>query len=461
MLRLLKKLRRNDRGNVLILTAAAMPLLLGSAGLAVDTIQWTLWKRQLQRAADSGALAGVYHRVQIDTQAQVETAVARDIDVASLFKRPTNTTSTAFMQLLAEPTVTLLADDGDNVERVRVHLQYQRPLVFSSIFMAEAPIITATATAASVPGSGEYCFVSLESSNNQTGITIGGSTSLELDCGMMSNSPAPNSALSNGSASNVTATSIDAVGDIEYSDRWDVEDYNPYTPAIADPFANVNVDRSQMKCFNPSGNQPLLGTSTSNNFNGNNASVTFASARATSGFTDVNCFRGLDVPTGQTMTLPAGTYYIGEAGMNVQGNLTCTGGCTFVLTRINELNAVGRLSVNANANNGGNLNITAPTTGDYAHIAIFQDRNAVDSTSNKNRINGSSSSVITGAIYFPNQEIVYNGNGNTSFACTRLVGRRLNFTGNSGVSNKFAAAEDCPWGEAGAIQAGRRVRLVA
>ena len=32
------------------------------AGLATDTIQWTLWKRQLQRAADSAAIAGVYDR---------------------------------------------------------------------------------------------------------------------------------------------------------------------------------------------------------------------------------------------------------------------------------------------------------------------------------------------------------------------------------------------------------------
>ena len=456
MLRLLKKLRRNERGNVLILTAAAMPLLLGSAGLAVDTIQWTLWKRQLQRAADSAALAGVYQRVQIDDGTQVLSAVNRDVDITTLFKRPANTGSTASMLLFAEPVVNRLAVDGDNINRVSVELRYQKPLTFSSIFMAEAPIIRAAATAASVPGSGEYCFVSLENSNNQTGITIGGNTSLELDCGMMSNSPAPNSALSNGTSSNVKATAIDAVGDIAYSNRWDVADYNPYTPAIDDPFANVNINRADMQCFSPGGQLPILGTSTSNNFNGSNASVTLASARSTTGYTSTNCFRGLSVASNQTMTLPAGTYYIGEAGMNVQGTLNCTG-CTFVLTRINEANAVGRLDVNA----GASTNITAPTTGNFAHIAVYQDRNAVDSNGNNNRINGNSGSIISGAVYFPKQELIYNGNGTTAFSCTRLVGRRLNFTGNSGLSNKFAKAANCPWGQAGAIEAGRRVRLVA
>ena len=64
MIDFVKKLCRDRRGNVLAIAAAAMPLVMGSAGLATDTIQWVLWKRQLQRAADSAAIAGVYERVQ-------------------------------------------------------------------------------------------------------------------------------------------------------------------------------------------------------------------------------------------------------------------------------------------------------------------------------------------------------------------------------------------------------------
>ena len=60
MISSLKRLWRDRRGNTLAIAGAALPLVLGSAGLASDTIQWTLWKRQLQRAADSAAMAGVY-----------------------------------------------------------------------------------------------------------------------------------------------------------------------------------------------------------------------------------------------------------------------------------------------------------------------------------------------------------------------------------------------------------------
>ena len=66
MRKLFKKLWSNDRGNALIIAGAALPMLVGAAGLATDTIQWALWKRQLQRAADSAALAGVHSIVQAE-----------------------------------------------------------------------------------------------------------------------------------------------------------------------------------------------------------------------------------------------------------------------------------------------------------------------------------------------------------------------------------------------------------
>src|SRR6476661_4136747 len=76
MFKLLKKLWRDRRGNALVIAGAALPLLIGSAGLATDTIQWVLWKRQLQRAADSAAIAGVYAKMQ--SQA-VDSAVSTDL----------------------------------------------------------------------------------------------------------------------------------------------------------------------------------------------------------------------------------------------------------------------------------------------------------------------------------------------------------------------------------------------
>src|SRR5512146_2701089 len=82
MISSLKRLWRDRRGNTLAIAGAALPLVLGSAGLASDTIEWTLWKRQLQRAADSAALAGVYDRVQATAGATTNTPTAVCNDLA-------------------------------------------------------------------------------------------------------------------------------------------------------------------------------------------------------------------------------------------------------------------------------------------------------------------------------------------------------------------------------------------
>lgn len=59
-LRCLRDLTRDTSANAVILSAFAIFAMVGGAGLATDTVQWTLWKRQLQRMADSAAISGAY-----------------------------------------------------------------------------------------------------------------------------------------------------------------------------------------------------------------------------------------------------------------------------------------------------------------------------------------------------------------------------------------------------------------
>src|SRR5437763_14739697 len=84
MIGFIRKLLKDRRGNVLAIACAAMPMVVGCAGLATDTIEWTLWKRQLQRAADSAAFAGVYDRANATVSGSTTntpTAVCRDLAV--------------------------------------------------------------------------------------------------------------------------------------------------------------------------------------------------------------------------------------------------------------------------------------------------------------------------------------------------------------------------------------------
>ena len=434
MIAFIRKLIKDRRGNALAIACAAMPLVVGASGLAVDTIQWTLWRRQLQRAADSAAIAGVYDRSTSNgATTTVSATVSHDLTIN---QHTWMSLKTGF------PQVTYPADSGVMKWQVQVSLAVQQPLPFSSLFMSSAPTITANATAASIPSGGDACVNARETSASKTGINITGNAGIYMpDCVMYSNSPSTNSAAAGGS-SNVTAEAVAGVGGIQESNNWHVDAYRPYSPAIDDPFAGVTPAPADMHCVGSALDQD-----------------TNLTAAATAG---TNCWSSLRVNSGQTLNLDnygAGTktFYINGGDAFIQGNLSCTS-CTIVLTnQATGPQTIGQFKVNA----GSNVNMTAPTDGNFKGLAIYQDRRATDSSPG-NKINGNQSSIIQGAIYFPNSQLDYNGTGTTDAICTEFVARRMNFSGNSTTTNKFRTLADCAaFGLGGGGSATRMVRLVA
>ena len=65
--RLVRDLLGDRSASAAVVTAFSVLSLIGGAGLATDTIQWTLAKRQLQRMADSAALAGAFTKAKGST----------------------------------------------------------------------------------------------------------------------------------------------------------------------------------------------------------------------------------------------------------------------------------------------------------------------------------------------------------------------------------------------------------
>ncbi len=441
MINWFRRLWKDKRGNAIVIATAFLPVLIGSAGLATDTIQWALWKRQLQRAANSAAIAGVYDRVQNDGgTGQVPAAVNKDLG----FNQHTG------MALQGGyPIVTFPGDDANGTNQVKVELAVKKRLAFSGIFMEAAPTIEAAATAAAVTSEMEICMLGLEKRASKSGIIIAGNAGVSSDCSLFSNSQSTNQSIDKNGNPFVGAPSMGAVGAIQMSDSWDVNSYHPYSPEIGDPFEDINPSPSDMKCAGKTQGNKWVNTALDEN-------TDLANAVDASG-NKANCFSSLSVGSGKTLTLPPGTYYINGGDAFIQGALSCTA-CTIVLTNSNpSSDAIGSLKVNASAT----INMTAPTTGTYAGIAIFQDRRAKDSSSANNQINGNSSSVINGSIYFPNQELIYNGTGNTAAVCTMFIAKRLIFSGNSGTTNKFKKASECAAYGLPVVSTQLRVRLIA
>jgi Flp pilus assembly protein TadG len=429
MLKAFKKLWNDDRGNILVIAGATLPLVVGAAGLATDTIQWTLWKRQLQRAADSAAIAGVYERQSANgATSTVSATVSHDLTI----------NDHAWMALKSGyPQVTFPADVGVQTNQVRVVIAVQQPLPFSSLFLPSAPTIVTSSTAATIPAGGDACIMALETSASATGITNSGNTTVTApNCILYSNSPSTNSASAGGSSS-VTAKAVAAVGGIAQSNNWNVGQYLPYSPALSDPFAGITPDPNAMNC-----------TTTDISHN------TDLAALKAAGY---NCFPSLSVGSNKTLNVPAdfGPIYINGGSVDLKGTFNCNG-CTIVLTnKSTAANAtIGTMSSNAQATN----NITAPTSGTYKGIAIYQDRRATGQT---NKINGGSSSPITGAVYLPKDVLWINGSGSTTSLCAMFVARRIVFTGNSSISLKNQSDTSCLATGMPSSSAVKMVRLVA
>jgi Flp pilus assembly protein TadG len=452
MLSFLSKLRRDKRGNVLILMGAAMPLLVASAGLATDTIQWALWKRQIQRAADSAAIAGVYERMRASGGTSgVPDAVTKDLEYnqqtgMDLHNSIPTTCSTGTTTALGCP-----ADVGtDRRHQVQVTLEVQKPLTFSAMFMSGAPVIRATSTAASVPGGDEYCVIGLDRRADKTAITIGGSTTVNMgNCSAMSNSSHPSAAATNvGESANgiFVAKSLAAVGGVAYSRRWTVESYDPGTPAVQDPYGPDSGRELTI---------PSTCTGTTTIANGADRRTTDAPVN---GVRKTICVTGgISVNGNNTTQLGSATYVLngGDLSMSSANSAITCNGCTIILTHPTTPASVGNIQIT-----GGTLSLIPPTTGPYRGIAIYQDRRATDNNSNspQNRINGNASSNVQGVVYTPGRSLSMLGGGSlTAPVCLQVIGKRVTFTGNSYI--KLSSL--CGGYGMDPIAAGRLVRLVA
>lgn len=408
----MRDLIKDRRGNVLLVGAAAMPILIGAAGLAVDTTQLVLWKRQLQRTADSGAIAGAY---ALSQGASRGAAVANDIDEHIDYDLQQNEhpvltgvdvdTGSYAAGSISTDTCATRAISPCFGRAVRVALTTQRTLPFLGIFTREPTIVRADAAAALVD-EGEYCVVSLYN-GTATGISTNGTASVNLGCGMATNSRG-NAAVTAGGSSSITATPIAAVGNIDgVNNNFDGDTtLLPYSSEQSDPFASLPEPPAQ---------------TCNNNLNVNPNETTTISQ---------GCYRSLTIKG--NVTLQPGVYYINGGDIDISSQAVVKGtGVTIVMTGPNG--AAGDLKING----GATIDLTASESGDYKNILFFRDRRA---SNIELKINGNSSSRMRGALYFPSSDISYEGTTGMSIECVQMVGQIVTFRGNANITNS------CPSG---------------
>lgn len=418
---------KDRAGSLAAMTALLMPVLIGAAGLASDTVQWTLVRRSLQRQADSAALAGGYALSQ--NRAVVGTVTA---DLA----KNSNFRLSVAPIIENAPTVGPFAG---NTNAVRVRLTSAARLPFTGLFMGSGVNISVEAVAG-LATDGSFCILALDTTNS-LGITNSGNTTIDARCGMHSNSSGDPAINGQGSAV-ITASPVSAVGNVDNRSNVFTAPtvFQPYMVSQRDPYAGL-----------PTPN--ITGTS-------NNGDVRSNQTRSMTPGT----YRGMDVQG--VANLAPGVYYIdGRApgnnnnknlGFNVgaQGRVTGTG-VTIVLTMSTPpASGTSHLVASMKVNAGAIINLTAPATGTFKGVLIYQDRRATTMGEEIN-INGNSTSRLQGAIYTPRNQMRFNGTTGMNINCLQMAAYRFVFTGNSSITNV------CPANSGSGAFVGTLVKLMA
>jgi Flp pilus assembly protein TadG len=407
-----KRLIADSEGNMLMVAAGLMPLIVAAGAVAVDTTQWVLQKRELQRAADSAALTGAMAKFQ---SMSVDSAVAESMSQHS------------HITLSGSPGIENGPASGPfagNATAVRVNLQRRGSVSFVSMFRSDPVLINATATAAATPYP-KYCMLSLVE-DNTAGFHFEGNVDLNLDCGLATNSNGSPAMTVAGSSGTITTTEVSAVGGLtQYPNFQGSPTFMQGQPAQPDPYKNLPIPPA---------------TGCRNAPNGQNLNLT------------PGCYSGpLDITANANFA--PGTYVINGGMLRFGGNGTITGtGVTFILTGPTPA-SVAKLVIDG----GARVTLSAPTSGTYEDVLFYQNRTApafTNGTENINTVTGNSNLSISGTMYFPNQQLRYTGGGSLRSSCTRVIARRINFAGQSSAFSGGCTTTDKDLH-------GKRVRLVA
>jgi Flp pilus assembly protein TadG len=417
MFKFLKTLWKDRRGNALVIAGAALPLVVGSAGLAADTIQWSLWKRQMQRMADSAALAGAYAKAEgstLDSCANYATAT---------YAQPIGYDVQKNNRLW--PTLTCAATNPPSTggytsdsKAVRVTISVTQSLPFSGYFMS-APTITASATAKMIQ-TGKYCLVALNNTSDP-GLTIGGSSSANLGCGAITDSTSTSQSVNpTGNAYSFTADPIASAGGMPSSIAGSTN-LQPFSAPEPDPFAGLYPTDipSGMTC----------NTFNASVFNTNsNGQVVQGNPPGSQKHVAPGCYSDFSPSGNATYYLDAGTYYLNNTNFGPGGGVTLIGAdVTIILTG----STPGSVDLSGNQT----IQLSAPSSGTYEDMLFIQSSAA--SLNNLNKFNGTSSSYFDGAFYFPKAQVQFNGTTSAMTSCAMVVAWTVDITGNANFQNSL------------------------
>ncbi len=391
---LLQRFARDPSGNYVIAVALVMPVLVGMAGLGTEVGWWLYKHKNMQSAADSGAVSAATAGSNLIAQANSVTA---SYGYA-------NGTSGVTVTVNQPPSSGKFTSTPQAVE---VIVSQSQPRLLSALFQSGPVLITARAVA--IPNSGTGCVLALDPTASSA-VSVGGSSNLNLiGCNLYSDSNATPSLNVNGVAT-ISANQVGVVGTV--SGTSNITATNGIRTGmwpVSDPYANVSLTMPTYCDYN--NKIQVKGTTTLN--------------------PGVYC-GDISANAGATLTLNPGVYYFNGANLSVAGNATITGsGVTLVFT--GSGNNWGSATIGSNAN----VTLTAPTSGATQGIVMYGDRKMPVGTAFS--LEGGGTQNFGGAIDLPKAALKFAGGNGTTTSCTQIIADTITVTGSSNIQVNCAA----------------------
>jgi Flp pilus assembly protein TadG len=401
--RWLRHFSSNAEGNVVITFALTLVPIMGLAGAAVDYGRAGAVKASLQAAVDGTALA-LGKSASSLTLDQLNLQASQH--VIALFKHSD----------AENIQVSALYSSEDRTTRISANAAMKTALMKNlGISLAN---VSARA-AAGVTGGGKGCVLAL-SRTASSAIAAQGSTSIKLQgCSLHSNSGSGSSVNVGGSAT-IAALTVEAAGGISGASAITAPGgiFTGVYP-VADPYSKLSV--------------PYFSGCSANNLTAK-TTVTLEPG--------VYC-GGIQLNAGAVVTLNPGIYVIDRGNLLVNGGAVLKGaGVTLVFTS-STMNHWADASING----GAEVALTPPTSGPFAGVVIYGDRNIPVGTSFK--LSGGASQYLGGAVYIPTGALAFAGGAAVSTGCTQLIGDTVSFDGNADLAIDCSSYGTKPFGPAG------------
>ncbi|MFB9981280.1 pilus assembly protein TadG-related protein [Mesorhizobium kowhaii] len=390
---------RGTNANVATIFALTLPIVIGAAGFGVETSYWYYNSLRLQATADAAAFAGALEQISGSDKPAIVAAATQSA--------ATNGLGSGTIVVNTPPV------SGPNTAKKAVEVIVGQNLdrMFTAIF-TQAQVPEHARAVALITDASKACVLALDPSASQAALFSGNTSVKLIGCSVMSDSIASDAIKLQGSAG-LQADCLITAGGVSLSNPVTTVCAAPITQALpaADPFASLPAPAASNPCQNDN-------------------KATLSPGTYCSGMT----LKG-------NVTLSPGVYVV-QGDLKINANAAIIGSGVTIF-----MSGSSTVSMNGNAS----VKLSAPTSGTYSGVLFYGDRTGNSASST---FNGTADSLLTGAIYFPKQQVNYLGNFSGNSGCTQVVAKTIQWSGSTTIN------QDCTSLGIGDIPATQSVALV-